>query len=117
MFLMDFHNTLYTYSWKNQSSLRRVVDQLFKSNLAFCVVCVFNLQFEKSVFLRRLVLLQSTLQRQFFKNTLYILKSLHKVWGERVKKIGRLQNLGSSGLKFGTSSVQIASKAPSDLQT
>jgi hypothetical protein len=24
-------------------------DQLFKSNLTFCVVCVFNLQFEKSV--------------------------------------------------------------------
>jgi hypothetical protein len=28
-------------------------DQLFKSNLTFCVVCVFNMQFEKSVFLRR----------------------------------------------------------------
>jgi hypothetical protein len=25
-------------------------DQLFKSNLTFCVVCVFNLQFVKSVF-------------------------------------------------------------------
>jgi hypothetical protein len=25
-------------------------NQLFKSNLTFCVVCVFNLQFEKSVF-------------------------------------------------------------------
>jgi hypothetical protein len=25
--------------------LRRVVDQLFKSNLTFCVVCVFNLLF------------------------------------------------------------------------
>jgi hypothetical protein len=31
-------------------------DQLFKSNLTFCVVCVFNLQFEKSGFLRRVVL-------------------------------------------------------------
>jgi hypothetical protein len=30
-------------------------DQLFKSNLTFCVVCVFNLQFEKAVFLRRVV--------------------------------------------------------------
>jgi hypothetical protein len=29
--------------------------KLFKSNLTFCVVCVFNLQAEKSVFLRRLV--------------------------------------------------------------
>jgi hypothetical protein len=39
-------------------------DQLFKSNLTFCVVCIFNLQFEKSVFLRRVVHSQSTLQRQ-----------------------------------------------------
>jgi hypothetical protein len=31
---------------------KRVVHQLFKSNLTFCVVCVFDLQFEKSVFLR-----------------------------------------------------------------
>jgi hypothetical protein len=30
-------------------------DQLFKSNLTFCVVCVFNSQFEKSVFLSRVV--------------------------------------------------------------
>jgi hypothetical protein len=30
-------------------------DQLFKSNLTFCIVCVFNLQFEKSVFSRRVV--------------------------------------------------------------
>jgi hypothetical protein len=37
-------------------------DQLFKSNLTFCVVCVFNLQFEKSVFLRRVVHSQSTLK-------------------------------------------------------
>jgi hypothetical protein len=37
-------------------------DQLFKSNLTFCV---FNLQFEKSVFLRQVVHSQSTLQRQF----------------------------------------------------
>jgi hypothetical protein len=29
--------------------LRRVVHQLFKSNLTFSVVCVFNLQFEKSI--------------------------------------------------------------------
>jgi hypothetical protein len=39
-------------------------DQLFKFNLTFCVVCVFNLQFEKSVFLRRVVHSQSTLHRQ-----------------------------------------------------
>jgi hypothetical protein len=44
--------------------LRRVVDKLFKSNLAFCVVCVFNLQFEKSVFLKRVVHSQSICQRQ-----------------------------------------------------
>jgi hypothetical protein len=30
-------------------------DQLFKSKLSFCVVFIFNLQFEKLVFLRRLV--------------------------------------------------------------
>jgi hypothetical protein len=50
-------------------------DHLFKSNLTFCVVCVFNLQFEKSVFLRRVVHSQSVLQRQLrrkiLKNTLY----------------------------------------------
>jgi hypothetical protein len=39
-------------------------DQLFKSNLTFFVICVFNLQFEKSMFLRRVVHSQSTLQRQ-----------------------------------------------------
>jgi hypothetical protein len=39
-------------------------DQLFQSNLIFCVVCVSNLQVEKSVFLRRVVHSQSTLQRQ-----------------------------------------------------
>jgi hypothetical protein len=49
---------------KNQSFLRRVVDQLFKSNLTFCVVCVFNVQFEKPVFLRLVVHSQLTLQRQ-----------------------------------------------------
>jgi hypothetical protein len=38
--------------------------QLFKSNLTFCIVCVFNRQFEKSVFLRRVVHSQSTHQRQ-----------------------------------------------------
>jgi hypothetical protein len=52
-----------------------MVHQLFKSNLTFFVVCVFILQFEKSVFLRRMVHSQSTLQRQFrrqiLKNTLY----------------------------------------------
>jgi hypothetical protein len=59
--------------FENQSFLRRVVDQLFKSNLTFCVVFVFNLQFEKLVFLRRMVPSQSTLQRQIEKkNTLYI---------------------------------------------
>jgi hypothetical protein len=51
-------------------------DQLLKSNLTFCGVCVVNLQFEKSVFLRRLVHSQSTLQRQLrrqiLKNTLYL---------------------------------------------
>jgi hypothetical protein len=36
---------------KNLSFLRRVVHQLFESNLTFCVVSVFNLRFEKSVFL------------------------------------------------------------------
>jgi hypothetical protein len=51
-------------SLKNQPFLRRVVHELFKSNLTFCVVYVFNLQFEKSVFLRRVVHTQSTLQRQ-----------------------------------------------------
>jgi hypothetical protein len=39
-------------------------DQLFNSNLTFCDVCVFNLQFEQPVFLRRVVHSQSTLQRQ-----------------------------------------------------
>jgi hypothetical protein len=47
-----------------QSFLKRVVNQLFKSNLTFRVVCVFNLQFEKSVFLRRVVHSQSIFQRQ-----------------------------------------------------
>jgi hypothetical protein len=45
---------LLIYSLKHQSFLRQVVHQLFKSNLTFCAVCVFNLQFEKSVFLRRM---------------------------------------------------------------
>jgi hypothetical protein len=36
-------------------------DQLFKSNLTFAVVCVFNLELEKSGFLRRVVHSQSTL--------------------------------------------------------
>jgi hypothetical protein len=62
------------FSLKYQSFLRRVVHQLFKSNLTFCVVCVFNLKYEKSVFLRRVVHSQSTLQRQLryqiLKNTL-----------------------------------------------
>jgi hypothetical protein len=39
-------------------------DQLCKSNLTFCVACVSKLQFEKSVFLKRVVRSQSTLQRQ-----------------------------------------------------
>jgi hypothetical protein len=39
-------------------------DQLFKSKLTFCFVCVFNLQFQKSLFLRRVVRSQPTLQRQ-----------------------------------------------------
>jgi hypothetical protein len=30
-------------------------DQLFKSNLTFCVVCDFILQFEKSMFFRRVI--------------------------------------------------------------
>jgi hypothetical protein len=34
-------------------------NQLFKSNPTFCIVCVFNRQFEKSVFLRRVVHSQS----------------------------------------------------------
>jgi hypothetical protein len=42
-------------SLKNQSFLKRVVDQLLKSNLTFFVVCIFNLEFEKSVFLKRVV--------------------------------------------------------------
>jgi hypothetical protein len=42
--------------------------QLYKSNLTFCVVCVFNLQL---VFLRGMVHSQSTLQRQILKSTLY----------------------------------------------
>jgi hypothetical protein len=41
-----------------------MVDRLFKSNLTFCVVCVFNLQFEKPVLLRRVVHSHSILQRQ-----------------------------------------------------
>jgi hypothetical protein len=49
---------------KNHFFLRRVLDQLFKYNFAFCVFCVFNLQCEKSVFLRRVVHSQSTFQRQ-----------------------------------------------------
>jgi hypothetical protein len=44
-------------------------DQLFKSNLTFCVFCVFNLQFEKSVFLRRLF--NANLDAKLKKNTLY----------------------------------------------
>jgi hypothetical protein len=51
-------------SLKNQSFLRRIVHQPFKSNVTFSVVCVFNLQFEKSVFLKRMVHSQLTLQRQ-----------------------------------------------------
>jgi hypothetical protein len=47
-----------------QSFLRRMVHQMFKSNLTFCVVCVFELQFEKSVFLRQVAHSQSALQRQ-----------------------------------------------------
>jgi hypothetical protein len=72
--------------------LRRVVDQLFKSNLTFCVVCVFNLQFEKSLFLRRVVHSQFTLQRQLRrqilkKHPLYICAGL-----KRCKiQVGRLQ--------------------------
>jgi hypothetical protein len=53
-----------------------LIDQLFKPNLTFCLVCIFNLQFENSVFLRRIVRSQSTIQRQLrrqiLKNTLYI---------------------------------------------
>jgi hypothetical protein len=41
-----------------------LIDQLFKPNLTFCLVCIFDLQFENSVFLRRIVRSQSTLQRQ-----------------------------------------------------
>jgi hypothetical protein len=47
-----------------QSFLRQMVHQMFKSNLTFCVVCVFELQFEKSVFLRQVAHSQSALQRQ-----------------------------------------------------
>jgi hypothetical protein len=45
VFIFNMH-----YAVPFQSFLRRVVDQLFKSNLTFCVVCVFNLQFEKLCF-------------------------------------------------------------------
>jgi hypothetical protein len=55
-------------------------DQLFKSNLTFCVVCVFNLQFEKSVFLIPVVHPQSTLQDHILKNTLHTVRS-------KIKKI------------------------------
>jgi hypothetical protein len=41
-----------------------MVHQMFGSNLTFCVVCVFELQFEKSVFLRQVAHSQSALQRQ-----------------------------------------------------
>jgi hypothetical protein len=34
-----------------------------QSSLTFCVVCVFNMQFEKSMFLRRVAHSQSSLQR------------------------------------------------------
>jgi hypothetical protein len=48
-------------SLKNQSFLRGVVDQLFESNLTFCVVCVHShLTFQRQ------------LRRQIKKNTLYI---------------------------------------------
>jgi hypothetical protein len=42
-------------------------DQLFKSNLTFCVFMFFDLQFKKLVFLTRVVHSQSTLQRQIKK--------------------------------------------------
>jgi hypothetical protein len=54
----------YTFSVPTDRDEWFVVHQLFKSNLTFCVVCVFNIQFEKSVFLRRVDHSQSTLQRQ-----------------------------------------------------
>jgi hypothetical protein len=41
-----------------------------KSNLTFSVLCVFNLQFEKSVFLRRVVRSQLTLKLK--KKHLYV---------------------------------------------
>jgi hypothetical protein len=59
-------------SLKNKSFLKGVVDQLFKSDLTFWVVCVFNLQFEKSVFLRRAVHSELTLQRKLRRHLLII---------------------------------------------
>jgi hypothetical protein len=47
---------------KSVGRLRRVVHQLVKSTLTFCVVCILTLQYEKSVFLRRVIRSQSTLQ-------------------------------------------------------
>jgi hypothetical protein len=48
-------------------------DQLFKSN-QFLRVCVFNLQFKKSVFSRRVVHSQSTLQCQLRRQKRYPLQ-------------------------------------------
>jgi hypothetical protein len=46
---------------------------VFKSNLTFCVVCVFNLEFEKSVFLRRVghSLFNANFDPLFKKNTIF----------------------------------------------
>jgi hypothetical protein len=70
---LTFYEIFYAV-WKITVFLRRVVHQLFKSNLIFCIICVFNRQFEKSVFLTRVVHSQSILQRhlwrQIKKNTL-----------------------------------------------
>jgi hypothetical protein len=73
---------------KNQSFLRRLVDQLFKSNLTFCVVCVFNRHFEKSVSLRRVVLSQSTptSMPNLKKKTPFIINVTIRLYLERVKR-------------------------------
>jgi hypothetical protein len=60
-------------------------DYLFKSNLTFCVVCVFNLQVEKLVFLRRVVHSQSTRQRQLRRQILKM--SLLSTVRSKIKKI------------------------------
>jgi hypothetical protein len=52
------------YNLKNYSFLRRVIDQLFKSYLTFCVFCFLIYTLKNQCVLRRVVHSQSIVQRQ-----------------------------------------------------